>query len=58
LQNNQTRLVGAIGADEFLSAAQQHEMINRSLAVLLGHPLATVAMTLRCFAWLAVVPDR
>jgi len=58
LQDQLAKDVGANGPDEFVSALQQTEMIKRSLAVLLSHPVATAAMTLRCYAWLAIVPDR
>jgi hypothetical protein len=58
LQEELGRSVGATGPDEFVSARQEHEMTKRSLAVFFGHPVATSAMTLRCLAWLAIVPDR
>jgi hypothetical protein len=58
LQHQLAMEVGANSADEFVSKPQQSEMVKRSFAVLFGHPIATIAMTLRCFAWLAIVPDR
>ena len=58
LQDQLATAVGANGPDEFVSGPQQSEMVKRSFAVMLSHPIATAAMTLRCFAWLAIVPDR
>jgi hypothetical protein len=58
LQDQLATAVGANGPDEFVSGPQQSEMVKRSWAVMLSHPVATAAMTLRCFAWLAIVPDR
>ncbi len=58
LQEELGRAVGATGADEVMSAREQNEMTKRSIAVLLGHPVATGAMILRCLVWLAIVPDR
>lgn len=58
LQNQLAKAVGANGPDEFVSKPQQSEMMKRSFAVLLSHPIAAAVMTLRCFAWLAIVPDR
>jgi hypothetical protein len=52
-----------IGAPSFesetnISDRTRREMIGSSLAILLGDPIATGIMTLRCFIWLAIVPDR
>jgi hypothetical protein len=58
LQDQLATAVGANGPDDFVSKPQQTEMMKRSFGVLLSHPIATTAMTLRCFAWLAIVPDR
>lgn len=57
----QDRLAGAIGAngpDEFVSPDQQRQMLARGASVLLRHPVAALAMLVRCFLWLAIVPDR
>jgi hypothetical protein len=57
-QTELSRAIGANGPDEFITAAQQHQMLHRSLSVFSSHPVATLTMLLRCFAWLAIVPDR
>ena len=58
LQDQLARDVGTNSPDEFVTADQQREMVRRSLKVFIEHPLATAAMSLRCFLWLALVPDR
>ena len=58
LQSNLARAVGASGPSQFVSAAQHHEMLKRGLSALSSDPIATLAMTSRCFLWLTIVPDR
>ena len=36
----------------------QHEMVHRVVAIVRHDPAAAIAMTLRCFGWLAIVPIR
>ena len=58
LQDQLARAIGAKGPDEFVSPGQEREMLARGSRVLLRHPLAAFAMLVRCFLWLAIVPDR
>jgi hypothetical protein len=58
LQYRLAHEIGANGPDEYVSADQQREMLRGTLDVFARHPIATIAMAVRCFVWLAVVPDR
>jgi hypothetical protein len=58
LQYRLAHEIGANGPDEYVSADQQREMLRGTLGVFARHPIATIVMGVRCFLWLAVVPDR
>jgi hypothetical protein len=58
LQSRLSRDIEAEGPDEYFSAEQQSEMNRRGVEIFLHHPFDAAAMTLRCFAWLMIVPDR
>jgi hypothetical protein len=36
----------------------QHEMMRRTIQIVRNDPAASLIMTMRCFAWLAIVPER
>jgi 4-amino-4-deoxy-L-arabinose transferase-like glycosyltransferase len=50
--------VGLTNATYYLPPSVYNQMIHNALEIMGADPVATVVMTLRCFVWVAVVPDR
>lgn len=59
-QNRLARAIGLPNASDYpdTPVTLQNEMLSRALRIFIRYPAATLIMTARCMAWLAIVPDR
>jgi hypothetical protein len=58
VQNMLAKGLGLSHPSPFLSSSVYHEMVRRSVHILLSNAFATAVLSFRILIWLAIVPDR